>query len=152
MTHPVARLLHHAHTAYHWLRRPLTMGVRAVVLRDDAVLLVRHTYMPGWYFPGGGIEKGEAVEEALRRELREEVGVTFEGAPALLGVYSNFRQFKSDHIVLFRVERWTMDPRPNAEIAEHRLFPLTATPADTSPGTRRRLEEIRQGLPPSFRW
>ena len=132
--------------------RPLTVGVRGLVARDDHVLLVRHTYMDGWYFPGGGVERGEAVEDALRRELIEEVGVRFAGPPLLIGAYSNFKEYKSDHILFFRVPDWTMAPQRNAEIAEHGFYPLSAPPAGTSPGTLRRIAELTRETPLSFLW
>lgn len=58
--------------------RPLPV-VAAVIVRDGAVLACRraaHKDAAGrWEFPGGKVEAGETPEEALRRELREELGV-----------------------------------------------------------------------------
>lgn len=52
--------------------------VAAVVRRGDAILVTRRPDRPGkpgqWEFPGGKVEAGEAEAEALRRELREELG------------------------------------------------------------------------------
>ena len=58
--------------------RPITVGVRAVLVREGQILLVRHTYQDHWYLPGGGVEKGETLIEALGRELQEEVGACIE--------------------------------------------------------------------------
>src|ERR1041385_3520632 len=92
------RLLH-----FYWrFARGLTLGVRAVVI-DQAgrVFLVKHSYVAGWHLPGGGVETGETVDEALVRELAEEGGITAYGAPALHGVFFNVRVSRRDHIVVF---------------------------------------------------
>lgn len=55
-------------------------GVVAVIVRDDRLLVIRrsqHVLAPGMYcFPGGGIEAEETEEQALVRELQEEINVT----------------------------------------------------------------------------
>ena len=51
------------------MTRPMSLGVRAIVINpDDEVLLVRHGYVSGWHFPGGGVEVGEACIESLTRK------------------------------------------------------------------------------------
>jgi len=152
MSVSLAPILHRVSRLYLWLRRPLTVGVRGLVEENGRVLLVRHTYMPGWYFPGGGVNKGETLEAALRRELREEVGVTFEGAATVIGAYSNFREHKSDHIVFYRTGPFSLAPVTNREIAEWGFFPLGAPPPETSPGTLRRIAELTGRAAPGAHW
>lgn len=58
--------------------RPV-VGVGGVVLHDGAVLLVKRAREPlagQWSLPGGAVELGETLEEAVVRELREETGLT----------------------------------------------------------------------------
>ena len=71
------------------LRKRLTVGVRAVLLDGKKVLLVRHTYLPGWQFPGGGVEPAETAETAAARETMEEAGYAVDGRPLLHGFFLN---------------------------------------------------------------
>lgn len=119
----------------------VTLGVRVLATHGDRVLLVRHRLHGGWHLPGGGVEPGESLEQAARRELREETGVQAD-ALRLHGLYSNFFGGRSDHIAVFAAEA-DAPPRPaDLEIAEARWFTRDALPADVSPGTARRLAEL----------
>jgi len=137
------------------MRRGMTLGAQGVVIdASDRVLLVRHSYRPGWWFPGGGVEWGETLDEALARELEEEVGVTPTGAPVLHGMYSNGTNFPGDHIAVFLIREWTRREgyRQRGEIAEAEMFAAGDVPATTDPGTRKRLAEIFGKAPLGPKW
>ncbi|MVA99516.1 NUDIX domain-containing protein [Nitratireductor sp. CAU 1489] len=138
------------------LGRPMTLGARAMVFReqDRAVLLVRHSYVPGWQFPGGGVEPGEALEEALARELREEANIELAAPPALKAVYFNRNASRRDHVAFYLVTSFsqTGEKVPDREIVEARFFGLDVLPADTTPATRRRVDEIFGDAPVSRYW
>jgi ADP-ribose pyrophosphatase YjhB (NUDIX family) len=136
------------------IRRPVSLGVRAIVPDGQRrVLLVRHTYVPGWYLPGGAVDPGESVAEALARELSEEVNVRILGAPRLIGIYFN-PLGRNDHVALFEVGQFEQvsAKAPDHEIAEARFFPLDALPEGTTPATRARLEEYLRGGSISSTW
>jgi len=148
---PVLRRVFHLYWRF---ARGMTMGVRGVVL-DDAgrVFLVKHSYISGWHLPGGGVEVGESVDEALRRELLEEGRIVFE-APVLHGVFFNSHVSRRDHVAVYVIRRFTQDrmPEPNREIVACGFFAPDALPPDTTKGTRRRIAEVIDGVPPSPTW
>ncbi|MFN3869412.1 MAG: NUDIX domain-containing protein [Hyphomicrobiaceae bacterium] len=142
---------------FRWLlrRRVVTLGVQgAVVDGEGRFLLVRHGYRPGWHFPGGGVEIGEPVAAALRRELVEEVGVILDGPPKLFAIYSHFVAYPGDHIAVFIVESWQRPHVPAAsyEIAEQGFFSPADLPPEATDGTRRRIGEIVGARRPDRAW
>jgi ADP-ribose pyrophosphatase YjhB (NUDIX family) len=133
----------------------MTLGAQGVVLdREDRVLLVRHGYRPGWFFPGGGVEWNETIETALARELEEEVGVTLTGAAQLHGIFANFTNFPGDHIAVFVVRHWQRrgDYHKRGEIAEAGMFASSDLPERTDVGTVARLDEILNKAPVKALW
>ena len=121
------------------------MGVRGFVEDEQGrVLLVRHTYVKGWHFPGGGVEPRETALEALSREVEEETAVRLTSAPELIGVFLNRRLRSRDHVLFYRCRDWEQVKafKPSYEIAEARFFAADELPDDLSRGTRRRLAEL----------
>ena len=136
------------------LFRSVTLGVRGLVLNQAGeVLLVEHTYMRGWYLPGGGVERGETAEQAVIRELREEAGVGVLGRPQLAGVHANHRVFRGDHVLVYRIDTWEpCAASQQGEIKAVDWFAPDALPAGASPGTRRRIAEALGGVEASPHW
>ncbi|MDA0961871.1 MAG: NUDIX domain-containing protein [Proteobacteria bacterium] len=140
---------------YFLLTRPLTIGVRAAIrMRDGKFVLVRHTYTPGWHFPGGGLAKNEVAREALLREVEQELGIQIRSELALLGLYFNRAVSKRDHVLLFHC-RYDGDlpvKSPSYEIAEIAAFDSDRLPEDMDPGTARRIREIAFGETAQPEW
>ena len=145
------RVLH----TYFRFARGLTLGVRAAVLNGAGeVFLIRHPYTPGWQLPGGGVEAGETVGEALAKELREEACIRLTGPAVLHGIFFNRKVSRRDHVALYVVRDFVVDEvkKPDMEIAEARFFPLAALPDGVTPATRRRLAEIAGDATQSGDW
>jgi ADP-ribose pyrophosphatase YjhB (NUDIX family) len=132
----------------------VTLGVRAMVFAPDgSIFLVKHSYLPGWHLPGGGVDSRETLRQAVARELREEGNVTLTAEPELFAVYLNRGPAQRDHVALYVVRAFTQTPpQPNREIVDHGFFAPDALPPETVGATRRRIAEVVDGEPLSEFW
>jgi len=148
-------LLRHIFHFYWRFARGMTLGVRGVVLDgNNRVFLVKHSYVSGWYLPGGGVEVGESFLDALRRELVEEGRIEVSGEPALHGVFLNNHVSRRDHVAVYIVREFHQDrlPEPNHEIVACGFFESTALPEGTTSGTLLRIREVLDGKPLIATW
>jgi 8-oxo-dGTP pyrophosphatase MutT (NUDIX family) len=136
------------------LNRGMTLGARVAVFdARNRVLLVNTTYDPRWILPGGGVDRGETVEQAALRELREEASIVAEAPLQWHGFFSNEASFRGDHLACFIARTFRQDPwRPNAEIKAIDFFDVDKLPGVIDPGSLNRIREISDGNPPSPHW
>jgi ADP-ribose pyrophosphatase YjhB (NUDIX family) len=149
---PALRRLFHLYWRF---ARGMTLGVRAVVLdADNRVFLVKHSYVSGWHLPGGGVEVGETLRDALRRELMEEGRIELAGEPRLHGVFYNRHVSRRDHVAVYVVGQYRQDrpPEPNHEIIASGFFEAGQLPPDTTAGTRLRIAEVLENRPIISTW
>jgi len=141
---------------FYWrFARGMTLGVRGLVI-DAAgrILLVQHSYVRGWHLPGGGVEIGETMLQALVRELAEEGNIRLTGPPRLHGMFFNRHVSERDHVAVYVIKDFHQDgsPKPNREITAASFFALDALPNDTTAGSRARIAEVLGGAPVSEHW
>jgi ADP-ribose pyrophosphatase YjhB (NUDIX family) len=138
------------------LFRPrLTLGVRLAAFdAEGRVFLVRHSYLPGWYLPGGGVETGETARDAVMREAREEGGLELAAEPALFHLYHNVAPGRRDHVALFVAHGVSAaGERPRGlEIVEAGFFEPGKLPETATPATRARVGEVLGGRPAGDLW
>lgn len=119
------------------------LAVSAAIIRDGRVLLVRRAHPPAqglFTLPGGVVETGETLTEAIVREVREETSLTIE--PVGLAGYREHIQRDGEHrverhfVILPFAARWIAgEPRLNAELAEARwLLPSELAGLSTTEG------------------
>lgn len=129
------------------LRRPMQIGVRILVPRGDTVLLVRHRGgSRPWSLPGGGVERGESLDEAARREVREEACCEV-GPGHLLGIYHAFYEGMTSYTAVFVCPPLGEAAAPvgDLEIVDARFFLVRDLPSNTERGSLARVAEHARG-------
>ncbi len=129
-----------------------TLGARALVIKDNKVMLIKHTYQDGWYTVGGGVEKGETFKEAALRELREEVGIVNVKDIKLFNVYYNNFEKRDDYIAFYIVKDFEIQASNSPEISKVQWFSLNELPEGITPATLLRINEYLGKIESSERW
>jgi 8-oxo-dGTP pyrophosphatase MutT (NUDIX family) len=123
------------------VRPPRGAGAKAVIRCRGEVVLVRHTYGPArWELPGGGVRRGEEPLEAMRRELREELGIEV-GPARALGARPGPGRYRHHltHFFLVDMDEPVLRPDP-VEIAEARWCDPATVPRPLGAGVAAALE------------
>ena len=109
------------------------LTVDAVAIDNDKILLIKRKYEPfkgKWALPGGRVECGERVEEAVLRELKEETGLDGE-IVRLVGVYSDpNRDPRGHYVTVVFLVKVKGELRANTDAEEAKWFPLSEVPWD----------------------
>ena len=125
---------------------PIGVGARLMLVKDNSVLLVHHSYLAGWHFPGGGIKRGETLLETARREAYEEAGAVVTGDLHLLGLYTGSSHGHDDHTAVFVCHEFALQPPTDRwEIIGRAFFSLDNLPPTTTRGYRQVVAQYRRG-------
>jgi 8-oxo-dGTP diphosphatase len=114
------------------------VAVSALIFQDECVLLAHRRDIDWWNLPGGGMEAGETVDEALHREVLEETGLQVE-IEQLVGVYS--KPQKQEVVFTFRCHATGGGLTQTTESRECRYFAPADLPPNTLPKHRQRVED-----------
>lgn len=138
---------------YQIIFRVRTNGARAMILNEHGeVLLVLHSYFPGWHFPGGGVNKGESPREAVIREVKEEAGIIVKETPKIFECYFHKIAGVDDIISLYIIRKFECQSFKSSEILEAKWFSLKNLPSDLSKASKRRINEVFYNYKISEKW
>lgn len=130
-------------------------AVGALIVNGSRILLIKRAFEPSagkWSIPGGAVELGERVEEAVRREVREEVGIEIEDVE-LLGIYDSIvRDSNGDvkyHYVIVEYLARARSPEvtPSGEVAGYAWVSLDELEKlEITPSLRETLRRYREKI------
>ena len=132
-----------------------SVGVRILVINSkNEILLVEHTYVDGWHFPGGGVNRNESMHAAAKRELWEESGVIATKTLSIFNIYHHDIHGVTDYPILFVTSDFQNDPNAvlSPEIKQAKWFSLNALPSTITQSTQNRINEYFYQAPVSELW
>lgn len=140
-----------------WREYPTSpvVGVAAMIFSDESILLVKRGNEPAkgrWGLPGGVVELGETVKEAVAREVEEETGILVRPVE-LLDVFNSIIRDDEGrvrfHYVLceFLCENEGGDLKASTDVSDARWVPLIELSSiDMSRGTRQFISRVRSKI------
>lgn len=123
---------------------PFRIAVSALIFEEGRILLAHRRDIDWWNLPGGGMEHDETLEEAVKREVREETGLEVE-IEYLVGVYS--KPQKQEVVLTFRCRRTGGTLNETEESRACRYFSPDELPSNTLPKHRQRVEDALLNQP-----
>ena len=105
---------------------------------EKGLLLEKRTDTGEWCIPGGAIELGETLEEALRREIKEETNLDISN-PKLFDIKANVHMVypNKDEVyytdIVFEISNFCGELKPDKESTELAFFPLNRLPQNIMP-------------------
>lgn len=132
-----------------------TVGVRILVINPkNEILLVEHTYVEGWHFPGGGVNRNESMHAAAKRELFEEAGVIATKTLSIFNIYHHDIHGVTDYPILFVTRDFEINKNAvlSPEIKQANWFSLTTLPPTITESTQSRINEYFHQAPVSEVW
>jgi 8-oxo-dGTP diphosphatase len=118
------------------------IGVSGLLFDQSRILLAHRRDIDWWNLPGGGMELGETVEDAVKREFLEETGLEVE-VEQLVGVYS--KPQKQEVVLAFLCRKIGGVLTETEESRECRYFALNDLPVNTLPKHRQRIQDALLG-------
>jgi ADP-ribose pyrophosphatase YjhB (NUDIX family) len=136
--------------------RPILMlgATTLVVNKKNHLLMMRRTDSGHWGIPGGAVELGEVIEEAAKRETREETNLEIVEM-SLFGVFSGpelyYKYPNGDEVynvsIVYLCRDWRGDIKLNDEHSEWNWFAPASLPEDISPPITTILDQFKRTFP-----
>ena len=113
-------------------RKSPILAVDGVIIEKGKVLMVKQAHFPFigyWVLPGGHVEYRETVEQAIKREMKEELGVSVK-IKGILGVYSDPKRDPRYHSVsvAYLLKKGKGKISISKEASDYKYFPLKSLP------------------------
>ncbi len=106
----------------------IKLSVCGVIMYQSKFLIVKRSetddFLPNcWEFPGGGVEDGETISEALKREIKEEIGLDISSKyPQLIGISEEFMNEDKTERYLQLNYKIVMDTEPNMTLSSEHVI------------------------------